>query len=78
MANSFVYCFAIEFFLLVGRSWFGHVEMGRPDAIQGVTDDFNRDTHPKKINVAFGVYRDDNGQPYLFSSVLNVRYLTSK
>lgn len=53
--------------------------MAKPDAIWGVTDAFNQDTNPKKINVGFGVYRDDNGQPYVFTSVLKVRkHLASK
>lgn len=49
--------------------------MGPPDAILGVTEAFKRDTNPKKINLGVGAYRDDNGKPYVLSSVLQVHYV---
>lgn len=52
------------------RSWFSNVQMGPPDAILGVTEAFKRDTNPKKINLGVGAYRDDNGKPYILSTVL--------
>lgn len=30
---------------------------------------FKADTHPKKINLGVGAYRDDNGQTYLLPSI---------
>lgn len=33
--------------------------MGPPDAILGVTEAFNRDTNPKKMNLGVGAYRTD-------------------
>lgn len=44
--------------------------MGPPDVILGVTEAYKRDTNPKKINLGAGAYRDDNGKPYVLSSVL--------
>jgi len=44
--------------------------MGPPDPILGLTDAFNKDTHPKKISLGVGAYRDDNGKPYLLPSVV--------
>uniref|UniRef100_A0A6I8QZK0 Aspartate aminotransferase n=1 Tax=Xenopus tropicalis TaxID=8364 RepID=A0A6I8QZK0_XENTR len=50
-------------------SWWSHVEMGPPDPILGVTEAFKRDTNSKKMNLGVGAYRDDNGKPYVLSSV---------
>ncbi|XP_073461741.1 aspartate aminotransferase, mitochondrial [Aquarana catesbeiana] len=50
-------------------SWWSHVEMGPPDAILGVTEAFKKDTNPKKMNLGVGAYRDDNGKPFVLSSV---------
>lgn len=44
--------------------------MGPPDVILGVTEAYKRDTNPKKINLGAGAYRDDNGKPYVLSSIL--------
>lgn len=35
----------------------------------GVSIAFNKDTHPKKINLGVGAYRDDNGKPFVLQSV---------
>lgn len=50
-------------------SCWAHVEMGPPDAILGVTEAFKRDTSAKKMNLGVGAYRDDNGKPFVLSSV---------
>ncbi|XP_066439981.1 aspartate aminotransferase, mitochondrial [Eleutherodactylus coqui] len=50
-------------------SWWSHVEMGPPDPILGVTEAFKRDTNAKKMNLGVGAYRDDNGKPFVLSSV---------
>merc|ERR1711887_187848 len=50
-------------------SWWSHVEMGPPDAILGVTEDFKKDTNPLKMNLGVGAYRDDNGKPFVLPSV---------
>ncbi|CAJ0940953.1 unnamed protein product [Ranitomeya imitator] len=55
-------------------SWWSHVEMGPPDPILGVTEAFKRDTNAKKMNLGVGAYRDDNGKPFVLSSVR--KYIT--
>ena len=40
-----------------------------PDPILGMTAAFVEDPHPSKVNVGQGLYRDDDGQPYVLSSV---------
>lgn len=50
-------------------STWANVEMGPPDPILGVTEAFKRDSNPDKINLGVGAYRDDNGKPYVLSSV---------
>jgi len=45
------------------------VEKGPEDPILGVTVAFNKDTHPKKINLGVGAYRDDNGKPFILGCV---------
>jgi len=50
-------------------SWWAHVEMEPPDPILGVSEAFKRDAGSKKVNLEVGVYRDDNGKPYVLPSV---------
>lgn len=50
-------------------SWWTNVQMGPPDAILGITEAFKKDTDAKKINLGVGAYRDDNGKPFVLSSV---------
>lgn len=47
-----------------------NVQQGPPDAILGITEAFKKDSHPKKINLGVGAYRDDKGKPYVLPSVL--------
>ncbi len=48
---------------------FDAVEMAPPDAILGLTEAFNRDTNPGKINLSVGVYKDQQGQTPVLASV---------
>ncbi|KAI9271535.1 aspartate aminotransferase [Phascolomyces articulosus] len=50
-------------------STWSNVPQGPPDAILGVTEAFKKDTDSKKMNLGVGAYRDDNGKPYVLSSV---------
>ncbi|KRY31156.1 Aspartate aminotransferase, mitochondrial, partial [Trichinella spiralis] len=50
-------------------SWFHDVPLGPPDAILGLTEAYNKDTNPNKINLGAGAYRDDDGKPYVLPSV---------
>ncbi|CAG2063832.1 unnamed protein product [Timema podura] len=51
------------------KGWWSDVEMGPPDAILGLTEAFNRSKDDRKVNVGVGAYRDDNGEPYVFSCI---------
>ena len=37
------------------------IEAAAPDAILGLTEAFKKDTHPQKVNLGVGVYKDDQG-----------------
>lgn len=50
-------------------SIFSNVTAVPEDPIFQLTMDFNKDTHPNKINLGAGAYRDDNAQPWVLSSV---------
>jgi aspartate aminotransferase len=50
-------------------SAFSHVEMGPPDPILGLGVAFNADKDPNKVNLGVGVYRGDDGKPYVLPSV---------
>lgn len=39
-----------------------HVELAPRDPILGITESFNADTNPAKVNLGVGVYQDDNGK----------------
>eukprot|EP01120_Amphizonella_sp_Union-15-10_P017527 TRINITY_DN975_c0_g1_i1.p1 TRINITY_DN975_c0_g1~~TRINITY_DN975_c0_g1_i1.p1 ORF type:complete len:440 (-),score=88.16 TRINITY_DN975_c0_g1_i1:71-1360(-) len=59
-------------YLIFSRSltnFWGNVEMGPPDPILGITERYNKDPNPKKINLGVGAYRDDEGKPYILNSV---------
>ncbi|KAJ3155364.1 aspartate transaminase aat1 [Geranomyces michiganensis] len=51
-----------------GSLW-ANVKQGPPDAILGVTEAFKADSNPHKMNLGVGAYRDDNGKPYVLTSV---------
>jgi aromatic-amino-acid transaminase len=50
-------------------SIFGAISMAPRDPILGVTEAFNADTNPAKINLGVGVYYDDNGKVPLLECV---------
>ncbi|VVT56700.1 uncharacterized protein SAPINGB_P005221 [Magnusiomyces paraingens] len=56
--------------LSANKSTWANVPQGPPDAILGITEAFKKDQFPQKINVGVGAYRDDAGQPFVLSSVL--------
>ena len=43
--------------------------MGPPDNIFGLVEAFKRSTHPSKVNLAMGAYRDDQGKPYVLNCI---------
>src|SRR5258706_10059273 len=46
----------------MSSSIFGAVPLAPRDPILGVTEAFNADTNPRKVNLGVGVYCDDNGK----------------
>ncbi|MDB5754270.1 MAG: aminotransferase class and family protein, partial [Massilia sp.] len=50
-------------------SIFSAIAMAPRDPILGITDAFNADTNPAKINLGVGVYYDDNGKVPLLQCV---------
>src|SRR4249920_3051549 len=46
----------------MSKSLLAGVEMAPRDPILGVTEAFNADTNPNKVNLGVGVYYDDNGK----------------
>jgi aromatic-amino-acid transaminase len=46
----------------MSQSLFADVELAPRDPILGVTETFNADANPRKINLGVGVYYDDNGK----------------
>jgi aspartate/tyrosine/aromatic aminotransferase len=45
---------------------FSHLSLAPADPILGTALAYKADTHPKKINLGVGAYRDDNEKPYVF------------
>jgi aromatic-amino-acid transaminase len=50
-------------------SLFSAIEMAPRDPILGITEAFNADNNPKKVNLGVGVYYDDNGKVPLLQCV---------
>jgi aromatic-amino-acid transaminase len=46
----------------MSQSLFARVEMAPTDPILGVTEAYNNDPNPNKVNLGVGVYTDDNGK----------------
>jgi aromatic-amino-acid transaminase len=44
------------------QSLFGHIEQAPPDPIIGLTEAFNHDSNPAKVNLGVGVYQDATGK----------------
>ena len=51
------------------RSPFAEVPLAPPDPIIGVTEAFNRDENPKKVNLGVGVYQDGSGKVPLLIAI---------
>ncbi|MEO0477672.1 MAG: aminotransferase class I/II-fold pyridoxal phosphate-dependent enzyme, partial [Planctomycetota bacterium] len=48
---------------------FQSVQPAPPDAILGLTEAFKADTNPSKINLAVGVYKDEQGNTPTLAAV---------
>jgi len=56
----------------VMASTFDTVPTAPVDPILGITQAYNADTSPNKVNLGVGAYRDDNGKPYVLKVVRKV------
>lgn len=59
---------------------FAKVPLAPPDSIFKLTAAFKQDTHPNKVNLGVGAYRDDTGKPWILPSVKKVKsdYLSNE
>jgi aromatic-amino-acid transaminase len=63
----------------LAASVLGAVDLAPRDPILGVTEAFNADTNPRKVNLGVGVYCDDNGKVPLLDCVKRAeREMTDK
>ena len=63
----------------LAASLFGAVDLAPRDPILGVSEAFNRDANPRKVNLGVGVYCDDNGKVPLLDCVKRAeREITDK
>jgi aromatic-amino-acid transaminase len=56
----------------MSSSLFARVEMAPTDPILGVTEAYNNDPNPKKVNLGVGVYTDDDGKVPVLQCVRRV------
>ena len=54
-------------------SAFGELPLAPKDPIFGLMAACKADTHPKKVDLGVGAYRDDNAQPWVLPVVRKVR-----
>ncbi len=51
------------------RKMFEHIELAPADPILGLTEAFNNDNNPEKINLTVGVFKDENGKTPILNCV---------
>jgi len=59
-------------------SFFDYVVDAPADPILGVSINFKNDSHPDKLNLGVGAYRDENGQPYVLKCVKKAEEIIMK
>src|SRR3954463_9261109 len=59
-------------------SLFAAIEMAPRDPILGITEAFNADKNPNKVNLGVGIYYDDNGKVPLLECVRKAEALLSE
>lgn len=59
---------------------FASIEQAPPDPILGLTEAYNTDSNPNKVNLGVGVYQDDSGKVPMLQTVreAEVRWLASE
>lgn len=59
----------------ITTSLLSKVQSAPPDKILGLTDFYNRDTNPQKVNLTVGIYKDNNGKVTTFPSVAKAQHI---
>ncbi len=57
---------------LVSQDLFSHVDQAPKDPIVWTREAFSKDSSEDKVNLGQGVYRDNDGKPYVFAVVRKV------
>ena len=60
---------AVEVSLRRWASTWANVKMAPADPILGLSEAFQTDADPRKVNLGVGAYRDDSGKPYVLPSI---------
>lgn len=60
------------------NSYFESVPLIPKDPIFALTAQYEKDSSPRKVNLGQGVYRDDEGKPWVLPSVQSARIQLSK
>jgi aspartate aminotransferase, cytoplasmic len=55
------------------ESYFSQAHFILPDAIFALTAEYLKDSHPQKVNLGQGTYRDADGKPWVLPSVKKAR-----
>jgi len=55
--------------ITMATSPFAHIDAAPPDPILGLTEAFNKDPNPSKVNLGVGVYQDDSGKVPILATV---------
>ena len=58
--------------------FFENVNEAAKDPILGLSEEFNKDESSNKVNLAVGVYQDDNGKTTTFESVLEAEKILQR
>lgn len=54
------------------QSLFGHVDLAPKDPILWTREAFKRDESSNKLDLGAGIYRDNDGNPYVFNVVRRI------
>ncbi|OMH81573.1 Aspartate aminotransferase, mitochondrial [Zancudomyces culisetae] len=60
------------------NSIWANIKMGPPDPILGINEAFKKDSHPLKVNLGVGAFRDDNGKPKVLDCVRKAEKIISE
>ena len=59
-------------------SIFNACDLAAPDPILNLSVAFKKDSHPKKVDLGVGAYRDESGRPLVFTAVLKAEEMILK